>query len=254
MWPSWLRRRAGLRLRSRRRSAGRPAAIAVASGEHLAAGALGDRAVGGVHDDLDRASWRCRRSASWASSRTATDSEPSACQPAPESWASTLGAKAPEADDRPAATRRWSGGRGRVTATPSRPSGPGRWPRSGSVDGRVGRGGGGRGGEGRRASWRELSCAGGRATVGDGSGVRARQRLGRGVDRDARAQAGEGRPRGGGCRCGRPAGRRARPPTAAGRGEDEPTRPQSGAAPVPARTARATALVRVMTTSEVPAA
>ena len=32
---------------------------------------------------------------SWASSRAATDSEPSACQPAPDSLASTLGANTP---------------------------------------------------------------------------------------------------------------------------------------------------------------
>ncbi len=62
---------------------------------------------------------------SWASSRAATDSEPSACQPAPERLCSTWGANMP----RPAISSSqmtvtsfawW------VTQTPSRPRGPGR--------------------------------------------------------------------------------------------------------------------------------
>ncbi len=64
-----------------------------------------------------------------ASSRTATDSEPSACQPAPERLASTFGANTPRPmtsrTQTAAVSRRWW-----VTHTPSRPSGPGRWSRS----------------------------------------------------------------------------------------------------------------------------
>ncbi len=62
---------------------------------------------------------------SWARSRAVTESEPLACQPAPESSASTLGAKAP----RPTMTSSHTTVVMRaclVTATPSRPSGPGR--------------------------------------------------------------------------------------------------------------------------------
>ena len=61
----------------------------------------------------------------WASSRAVTDSDPFACQPAPESSDSTLGAKAPSATMTSSHTavvmRPW-----RVTKTPSRPRGPGR--------------------------------------------------------------------------------------------------------------------------------
>lgn len=61
---------------------------------------------------------------SWASSRTATDSDPSACQPAPERFFSTAGANTPRpmtSSTQLIVTRRrcW------VTHTPSRPSGPG---------------------------------------------------------------------------------------------------------------------------------
>ncbi len=62
---------------------------------------------------------------SWASSRAATDSEPFACQPAPESSDSTRGANAPSPTITSSHTtvviRAWS-----LTQTPSRPSGPGR--------------------------------------------------------------------------------------------------------------------------------
>ena len=62
---------------------------------------------------------------SWASSRAATDSEPLACQPAPDSSDSTRGAKTPRPTIRRSQTavviRAWS-----ITHTPRRPSGPGR--------------------------------------------------------------------------------------------------------------------------------
>ncbi len=62
---------------------------------------------------------------SWASSRAATDSDPSACQPAPDRLCSTWGAKAPRpmisSSQTPVTILAWS-----VTQTPSRPSGPGR--------------------------------------------------------------------------------------------------------------------------------
>jgi hypothetical protein len=59
----------------------------------------------------------------WISCRARTDSDPFACQPAPESAVSTLGAKTPRATATTAqviATRRmWS-----AVQRPSRPSGP----------------------------------------------------------------------------------------------------------------------------------
>ena len=62
---------------------------------------------------------------SWASSRVATDSEPFACQPAPDSSDSTFGANAPRpmmsSSHTAVMTLAWS-----VTQTPSRPNGPGR--------------------------------------------------------------------------------------------------------------------------------
>ena len=56
-------------------------------------GGVGDRPVG-VHDDLDRGGGVAAE-VLWASSRTATDSDPLACQPAPDSAVFTFGAKAP---------------------------------------------------------------------------------------------------------------------------------------------------------------
>ena len=62
---------------------------------------------------------------SWAASRTCTDSEPSACQPAPDSSASTRGAKIPRPTTSSNHTTPVSL-RCSLTHTPRRPRGPGR--------------------------------------------------------------------------------------------------------------------------------
>ena len=68
-------------------------------------------------------SWRGPAKFAWISSRACTDSEPFACQPAPESAVSTLGANTPSATATTAqaiaTTRTWS-----AVQRPSRPSGP----------------------------------------------------------------------------------------------------------------------------------
>ena len=73
---------------------------------------------------------------SWASSRAATDSEPSACQPAPDRLCSTWGAKAPRptmsSSQTPVTSLAWL-----VTQRPRRPRGPGRKPGVKSAEARF---------------------------------------------------------------------------------------------------------------------
>ena len=184
---------------------------------------------------------------SGASSRTATDSEPSACQPAPERLASTFGANAPRPTTRSSHTPAVSPS---VVGHPH----PEAAERSGAVAQAVGIGvGGGTGvaAGGRRrhggSSFRLGVGGGGRGGSDEGG-----QGLGGGVARDDQDEPGEG---------GREPAVSARsairaPTTAATEAAtvSATTRPQSGVMPLPARTSRATALVSVITTSEVPAA